>query len=157
MECCSPQDKEYLLAALNKAKESVAKGGFPAGAVIVQNDKIISSSVSIGNLMNDPTCHAEMASIRQACSDLKTTNLSDATLYASMQPCIMCLGAAMWSGVERVVFACSMDKVNPEYYGGDYCSHGINERFLRPLFLEHCAELEGAALKVIQEWERRGA
>jgi len=146
-------DKKYLRMAIEKAQESIDKDGFPAGAVVVKDEKVIGAGISIGNVLNDPTSHGEMASIRQACSSLETTDLSGATLYASMQPCLMCFSAAMWSGITRVVFACPMIKVSKEYYGGIYCTSEINDTFIKPIKLEHCPELEDEALMIVQKWE----
>ena len=73
-------DKKFLQKAIEKAKESVALGGFPAGAVIVKNGEIVGEGVSIGNELNDPTSHGEMASIREACKNLKTSDLSQTVL-----------------------------------------------------------------------------
>lgn len=91
----TPEDIKFLILAIKKAEESVAKGGFPAGAIIVKDGKVVGEGISIGNKLNDPTSHGEMASIRNACKNLKTSDLSESTLYASMQPCLMCLGASM--------------------------------------------------------------
>ena len=87
------QDREFLLKAIEKAKESVVKGGFPAGAIVVKDGRIIGSGISIGMSLNDPTSHGEMSSIRDACKNLEVSNLSGATLYASMHPCLMCFSA----------------------------------------------------------------
>lgn len=104
-------DKQFLQKAILKAKESVAHGGFPAGAIVVKNGEIVGEGVSVGNKLNDPTSHGEMASIREACKNLKTSDLSDSVLYASMQPCLMCLGASMWSAIPKIIFACPKEKV----------------------------------------------
>src|SRR3989344_4526285 len=96
-------DTQFLQRAIKKAKESMVQGGFPAGAIIVRNGEIIGEGVSIGNKLNDPTSHCELASIREACKNLKTSDLSGSVLYASMQPCLMCLGASMWSAIPKIV------------------------------------------------------
>ena len=146
-------DKEFLIKAIEKAKESVSKGGFPAGAVVVKNGEIIGSGISIGNLLNDPTSHGEMASIRDACKNIKTADLSGAVLYASMEPCLMCFGASMWASVSKIIFACSKKKVSEEYYGGHYKSQEINTNLSHPLELIHVVDLEEESLSVVREWE----
>ncbi len=143
----------FLKDAIEKAKESIGKGGFPAGAIVVKDNKIIGTGISIGNHINDPTSHGEMTAIRDACKNLKTDELEGATLYASMEPCMMCLSAAMWSSISKVVFACSKDKVSKEYYGGDYETHVVNDLFSKPLRLEQLKELEEESLLVVREWE----
>ncbi len=147
-------DKQFLQRAIEKAKESVAQGGFPAGAIVVKNGEIIGEGVSIGNKLNDPTSHGEMASIREACKNLKTSDLSGTVLYASMQPCLMCLGASMWSAIPKIVFACPKEKVSAEYYGGHYESSQINSELIRPLELVHFADLEDESLAIVHEWEK---
>lgn len=144
-------DKDYLQLAIEKAKESAKQGGFPAGAIVVKNGEIIGEGVSVGNKLNDPTSHGEMASIRNACQNIAAAELTDCTLYASMQPCLMCFSAAMWSSISRIVFACSKEKVSSEYYGGDYQLSIINQELLHPIKLVHLADLENESLAVVEE------
>jgi guanine deaminase len=146
-------DKEFLINAIERAKESVAQGGFPAGAVIVKNGEIVGSGISVGNNLNDPTSHGEIAAIREAGKNLGTSDLSGAILYASMQPCLMCLGASMWASISKIVFACSKEIVSDEYYGGHYDLPNIIKEFIKPIALVHVKELEQEALKVVKDWE----
>ena len=95
-----------------------------------------------------------MASIREACKNLETSDLSGAVLYASMQPCLMCLGASMWSAIPKIVFACSKEKVSVKYYGGHYELSSINSELTHPIELVHFAELENESLAIIHEWEK---
>lgn len=148
-------DEIFLEMAIEKATQSVAQGGFPAGALIVKNGQVIGEGVSVGNVIHDPTSHGETASIRDACKNIQSSDLSGSVLYASMQPCIMCLSAAMWAGVARVVFACPQSKVSPEYYGGHYDSFVVNKSFLRPLTIEHASSLEQRSLDVVRTWEKK--
>lgn len=147
-------DKQFLQQAIEQAKKSVAEGGFPAGAVIVKNGEVIGEGASVGNKLNDPTSHGEMAAIRAACKNLSTTDLSGSVLYASMQPCLMCLGASMWSAIPKIVFACPKEKVSAEYYGGHYQPSAINAELTRPIKLVHFAELEDDSLAIVREWEK---
>jgi tRNA(Arg) A34 adenosine deaminase TadA len=147
------QDREFLLKAIEQAKESVTEGGFPAGAIVVKDGQIIGSGISIGNMLKDSTSHGEMASIRDACRNLNSGDLSGATLYASMQPCLMCFGAAMWSGISRIVFACSKEKVSPEYYGGHYKVADINKDLIRSIEIVQIPELEEESLGLVKKWE----
>lgn len=146
-------DRDLLLLAIEKAKESVRLGGFPAGAVVARGGLVLGEGVSIGNVLHDPTSHGEMAAIRAACTNATATDLSQCVLYASMQPCLMCFGASVWSSISRIVFACSQERVSPDYYGGSYSlqilSHGLN----RPIELIHLVELEETSLSVVREWE----
>ncbi len=95
-----------------------------------------------------------MAAIRDACKNLKTSDLSGSVIYASLQPCIMCFGASMWSAIPKIVFACSKDKVSADYYGGHYQLSAINSVLTRPINLVHFIDLEEESLEVVHEWEK---
>ena len=147
-------DKSFLNRAIELAQESVEAGGFPAGAVVVRDGTIIGEGVSIGSIIHDPTAHGETVAIRNACNKLETSELTDATLYASMEPCVMCLSAAMWSSISRIVFACPSNKVSNQYYGGTYDEFEINEKFNKPIEIVHVPECESASLDVVTAWEK---
>ena len=139
--------------AIAKAAESVSLGGFPAGAIIVKNNEVIGSGVSVGGMLNDPTSHAEVAAIRDACRNIQSSDLSEAILFASMQPCIMCFAASVWSSLSKIVYACPQRSVNPEYYGGNYDLAYFQNTLFRPVVLEHCVELERDSLDLVVKWE----
>ena len=143
----------FLRQAIEKAKESLAQGGFPAGAVVVRKGAVIGTGISIGNKLNDPTSHGEMAAIRDACQNIRAADLSGCVLYASMQPCLMCFSASMWAAIPKIVFAARKEKVSVEYYAGDYLISDINSQFIKPIELIHIAELEQESLTVVRDWE----
>ena len=146
-------DSEYLLKAIEKAKDSVKNGGFPAGAIVVKDLQIVGEGESVGNIIHDPTAHGETAAIRNACVNLKIDSLSGATLYASMEPCVQCLGSAMWAGISKIIYACPQNKVDEAYYGGTYTSKEINGQFSKPLIIKHEESLTELSLNVVREWE----
>jgi len=152
-ESINPGEIKFVRLAIEKAKESITQGGFPAGAIIAKNGQVVGEGISVGNTLCDPTSHGEMVAIRNACKNLGTTDLTGAILYSSMQPCIMCFGACMWGMIVRAVFACSKEQVSSEYYGGGYQISDINRNFNRPIDLVHLAELESESLAVIRKWE----
>ncbi|MDD4234444.1 MAG: nucleoside deaminase [Bacteroidales bacterium] len=97
--------KNYIEMAIKIAINNIDKGGGPFGAVIVKDGKIISTSGnSVTNDM-DPTAHAEVNAIRKACKKLKTFDLSGCEIYASCEPCPMCLGAIYWARLDALYFA----------------------------------------------------
>jgi tRNA(Arg) A34 adenosine deaminase TadA len=98
-------DQFYIDRAVSLARENVAIGGGPFGAVIVQNGEIIAESANQVISIPDPTAHAEIQAIRKAAARLGSFNLSGTTLYTSCEPCPMCLGAVYWSRISRVVYA----------------------------------------------------
>lgn len=99
-------DEFYLKTATLVATRNVVSGnGGPFGAAIVTADGRIFAKGNSVTTTNDPTAHAEVNTIRFACEELGTFDLSGCVLYSSCEPCPMCLGAALWSRVERIVFA----------------------------------------------------
>lgn len=98
-------DREFLKRAVDIAAEGIQKGGGPFGAVITMEGKIISEAYNEVVYSSDPTAHAEILAIRKACDTLRSHDLSGCDLYASCEPCPMCLGAIYWSGISRVFYA----------------------------------------------------
>jgi guanine deaminase len=100
------KDELSLLSrAIVLAKNSIKEGGGPFGAVIARDGKIVSEAHNLVVSSHDPTAHAEVLAIRKASSFLKSHDLSDCVIYASCEPCPMCLGAIYWAGIKRVVYA----------------------------------------------------
>ena len=99
-------DKHFLQQTITLAEENVQTGkGGPFAAIITKNNEIIATGTNIVTLSNDPTAHAEISAIRNACKSLKTFQLEDCTLYSSCEPCPMCLGAIYWVRLKKLVFA----------------------------------------------------
>ena len=102
--------------AISLAADNVKeKSGGPFGAIIVKDGTIIGSGVNTVTSDNDPTAHAEVNAIREACSRLGSFDLHGCTLYTSCEPCPMCLSAAYWAKVDRSFFAA--DKVDAKEAG----------------------------------------
>jgi len=102
-----PDNKErYMLDAIKKAEENIITGkGGPFGAVVVRDGEIIATAGNCVTSTNDPTAHAEVVAIREACKALDTFDLSGCEIYASCEPCPMCLGAIMWARIDKLYFA----------------------------------------------------
>lgn len=100
-------DALYLSRAISNAVENVKNSGGPFGAVLVLDNGRVYDGVNRVTENNDPTAHAEVTAIRNACAGEGSFTLegSGAILYSSCEPCPMCLGAALWSRVDRIVFA----------------------------------------------------
>jgi len=96
---------DFLTQALRLASESARSGGGPFGAVIVRGGEVIATGSNQVTSTNDPTAHAEVVAIRAACQRLGNFRLDDCVLYASCEPCPMCLAAIYWARIPRVVFA----------------------------------------------------
>lgn len=97
-------DRRFMKMAADLAEKNIDNGGGPFGAVIVRDGKVISTGVNTVTLTNDPTAHAEVNAIRNACRDLSTFSLSGCTVYSSCEPCPMCLSALYWAGVSRIYY-----------------------------------------------------
>lgn len=151
-------DNDFLKLAIENAKRSVEKGGFPAGAVVVKDGKVISEGISIGFSLHDPTSHAETAAIREACKTLKTTDLEGAILFESVECCNMCFSVAYWSGISEIVFAArkTQEMVEKGYYEGSTDNETLNGNNNRKIKLTHMENLEEESLKVISDWESKG-
>jgi guanine deaminase len=99
-------DRKHLLHAVRLSQERMgSNAGGPFGAVIVRDGKVIAEGWNCVTSSNDPTAHAEVVAIRRACETLHTFDLKGATLYSSCEPCPMCLAAAYWARLSRLVFA----------------------------------------------------
>ena len=98
-----------MLRAIELSINSANNDGGPFGCVIVKNNKIISEGSNKVTLTNDPTAHAEVVSIREACKKLKTFNLTGCDLYSSCEPCPMCLSAIYWSHIDNIFYANTRD------------------------------------------------
>ena len=98
------QDRQFMLEAIRLADESVSCGGGPFGAVIVKDGEIVARGCNQVTLKNDPTAHAEVSAIREACQALHTFDLSGCVIYTSCEPCPMCLGAIYWARIDRIYY-----------------------------------------------------
>lgn len=95
---------EFMHMAAKIAYENIDKGGGPFGAVIVRDGEIIASGANSVTLANDPTAHAEVNAVRNACASLNTFMLPGCIVYSSCEPCPMCLSALYWAGVEKIFY-----------------------------------------------------
>ena len=96
---------EFMRRAIDLSERSVEEGGGPFGALVVKDGEIIAEGTNRVTLNNDPTAHAEVQAIRLACERLNTFDLGGCEIYASCEPCPMCLGAIYWSRMRRVYYA----------------------------------------------------
>lgn len=113
------QHQQWLEQAIRMAELNVGNGGGPFAALVVKEGRIVGSGVNGVHLDHDPTAHAELLAIREACITLVTTDLSDCTLYASGEPCPMCMGAIYWAKPGTVYFACSKQEAADATAFGD--------------------------------------
>jgi tRNA(adenine34) deaminase len=97
-------DKEYMRAALHLAKQAAAAGEVPVAALLVADTRIIAQAHNCRERWQDPTAHAELIAIREAAARLGTWRLTGTTLYVTLEPCTMCIGAIILARVSRLVY-----------------------------------------------------
>jgi tRNA(Arg) A34 adenosine deaminase TadA len=114
-------NKQFMRQAIQLAIDNIKNGGGPFGAVIVKDGKVIATGVNRVTANNDPTAHAEITAIRQACEKLGTFSLEGCDIYSSCEPCPMCLGAIYWAHLDHL------------YYGAnkhDAAAAGFDDQFI---------------------------
>jgi len=104
------KDEKWMKIAISEANLAINDGEIPVGAVLIQNDKLIAKAHNQPILNHDPTAHAEVEVLRKAGKKLRNYRLSGSTLYVTLEPCAMCLGAIMHARIERIVFGASDPK-----------------------------------------------
>ena len=114
-------DSYFLQKAIDLAISSVKQHGGPFGAVIVKNGKIIGTGYNQVTETCDPSAHAEIMAIREACKNLNNHQLTNCTIYASCQPCPMCMSAIYWARLPKLVFAAT---------ASDAASAGFDDQFI---------------------------
>ena len=97
-------DEQFMDLALAEAKKAEASGEVPVGAVIVSDGIVIAKSFNRPLSLNDPTAHAEIGALRDACREQGNYRLSGATMYSTVEPCMMCAGAMIHARLARLVF-----------------------------------------------------
>ena len=103
-------DEYYMLQAMKEARKASEDGEVPVGAVIVINHKIISRGHNQVERLQDPTAHAEIIALTAAFHYLGSKYLPEASIYITLEPCLMCAGALYWSKIGRVVYGARDDK-----------------------------------------------
>jgi guanine deaminase len=153
----SMEDKNFLKLAVEQGKKSAEQGGFPAGAVIIKDGKVIAEGVSLGYKLHDPTEHAETSAIKKACKDIGSSDLQGATLYESLECCNMCFSVANWANIARVVYACrkTPEMVKKFYYEGATKNEDINKTNNKNIELVFIPDFEEEVLAIIKDWESK--
>jgi tRNA(adenine34) deaminase len=103
-------DSYWMAVALVEAARAEAAGEVPVGAVVILDDKIIGRGHNAPIALNDPTAHAEILALRDAARQIGNYRLVGATLYVTVEPCLMCMGALVHARIHRLVFGCSDPK-----------------------------------------------
>ena len=140
-------DEYFMKMALREAERAYEEGEVPVGAVVVMNQKIISRGYNMVEKLNDPTAHAEIIALTSAFNLLGSKYLPDATLYATVEPCLMCAGALYWSKVGRIIWGASDIKNGHQVYTNDRNPFHPKAQVLTGLLAEEASELMKAFFK----------
>ena len=103
-------DEQYMQQALAEAQKAYDREEVPVGAIIVMNDRIIARAYNQVELLNDSTAHSEILALTSAFDFLSSKYLPEATLYVTIEPCLMCSGALYWSKIGKIVFGAEDEK-----------------------------------------------
>lgn len=147
-------NEDFMAEAIGLSIEKMkAKEGGPFGAVIVRNGEVISRGWNQVSSANDPTAHAEIVAIRNACRELATFWLGDCELYVNCEPCSMCLAAVYWSGIKKIRYAATQeDAVNAGFGDGYIAGEIIKPAAERNLEIEQ--GMRDDALEAFAIWEK---
>lgn len=150
----SDEDRKFMKMAIELSIENIDEGGGPFGAIIVRNGKLIAKGSNRVVPNNDPTAHAEVVAIRNACRELQTFDLSGCTVYASCEPCPMCLSALYWAGIERICYANTKRDAAAISFDDSFIYDQLRLDYdRRSIHCEHFMRDE--ALEAFRKWEEK--
>ncbi len=149
------QDKRFMRRAIALAQRGIDAGaGGPFGAVIVLGGKIVGEGYNQVTSTNDPTAHAEVVAIRNACQKLNSFQLNSCVLYTSCEPCPMCLGAIYWARPSKIFYAAThIDAANIGF--DDQFIYEEIEKKARDRQIKTINLLREEGLKVFKNWENK--
>lgn len=127
--------------ALREAHRAYENGEIPVGAVIVMNNRIIAKGHNQVELLKDPTAHAEIIALTAAFNFLGAKYLPEATLYVTVEPCLMCAGALYWSKISRIVWGADDEKNGHHRITGENWPFHPKTTITKGILKDECAEL----------------
>lgn len=134
-------DQYFMQQALRQAKLAFDAGEVPVGALVVWDNKIISRGYNQVEQLNDSTAHAEIIAMTSAFNELGTKYLPDATLYITLEPCLMCSGAIYWSKLGRIVYGAEDVKNGYKKTTGNNWPFHPKAQLTSGILAEECAQL----------------
>jgi len=148
-------EKRFLERAIELSRKGMQQdNGGPFGCAIVLDGEIVGEGYNMVTTSNDPTAHAEIVAIRQACKKLNTYQLEGCEVYTSCEPCPMCLGAIYWARPKRVIYANTRYEAAAIDFDDEYIYKEINTASLqRQIPFIH--EPHPLALKVFEDWKTK--
>jgi tRNA(adenine34) deaminase len=140
-------EEYFMKMALKEAEKAFEEGEVPVGAVVVVGNKIISRGYNMVEKLNDPTAHAEIIALTSAFNSLGSKYLPDATIYVTVEPCLMCAGALHWSKINKIVWGASDPKNGHQVYTEDRNPFHPKTQVLTGYMAEEAASLMKAFFK----------
>lgn len=134
-------DEQFMRQALAQAQMAFEEDEVPVGAVVVINNKIIARGYNQVEKLNDPTAHAEIIALTSAFNFLGSKYLPEATLYVTVEPCLMCAGALYWSKIGRIVYGASDEKNGYLHITKETSPFHPKTALTRGILNEECATL----------------
>jgi tRNA(adenine34) deaminase len=134
-------DESFMKQALVQAQRAFDEDEVPIGAVLVINNKIISRGYNQVEKLNDPTAHAEIIALTSAFNYLGSKYLPEATIYITIEPCLMCAGALYWSKIGRIVYGAADEKNGYRHTTGLTSPFHPKTELLSGILKEECAGL----------------
>src|SRR5688572_4460302 len=134
-------DEYYMTQALKEARLAFDEEEIPVGAVVVLNQKLIARGRNMTEKLNDPTAHAEMIALTSAFNFIGAKYLPEATLYVTIEPCLMCAGAFYWSRIGRIVWGADDEKNGYKRITRDQWPFHPKTEIVKGVLKEQCAEL----------------
>lgn len=134
-------DELYMKQALKEAQNAYDEGEVPVGAIIVMNGRVIAKGYNQVEKLTDSTAHAEIIALTAAFNFLGSKYLPDATLYVTLQPCLMCSGALYWSKIARIVYGAEDEKNGYKRIAGNLSPFHPKTIVNGGLLQEECARL----------------
>jgi tRNA(Arg) A34 adenosine deaminase TadA len=142
---------DFIREAIRISRENMENGGGPFGAVIVRDGEIIARAGNGVTTRNDPTAHAEINAIRQACKKLDRYDLSGCVLYSSCEPCPMCLGAIYWARLDGIWFAADRHDAAEAGFDDSFIYREITKPLDQRNIPTH-QHLRDEAVKTFEQW-----
>jgi tRNA(Arg) A34 adenosine deaminase TadA len=150
------EDIIFLRQAIDLARRGMESGlGGPFGCIVVRNGEVVGEGCNGVTSTNDPTAHAEIMAIRDACRRLGDYQLAECTVYASCEPCPMCLGALYWARPRRVVYAATRQEAAAAGFDDDFIYQEIDQQPDRRK-IPFIHQPEGAAAELFARWKEKG-
>jgi len=134
-------DEYFMMQAIKEAKKALEDDEIPIGAIVVVNERIIARGHNMTEKLNDPTAHAEMIALTSAFNLLGSKYLPDATLYVTIEPCLMCSGAIYWSKLGKLVYGADDEKNGYKKTTGTTWPFHPRTELIRGVLKDDCAKL----------------